>query len=84
MRIEGCKTGRHRFVPPPKKQEEQAQCRYEWYQMPSNVFVTIYAKDVAKEESKVEFSPRTVTVDIKFKDGRRFSKVFKLTEVRMV
>jgi len=80
MRIEGCKTGRHRFVAPPKKQEEQVQCRYEWYQMPSNVLVTVYAKEVAKEESKVEFSVRNVTIDIKFKDGRRFSKVLKLAE----
>lgn len=57
------------------------QCRHEWYQLAASVILTIYAKDVAKEESKVEFSDRTVNVELKLNDGRKFTKVFKLAEV---
>jgi len=78
MKIEGCKTGKHRFVPPPKNKEEQLQCRYEWYQLPSNVMVVVYAKEFSKEDSKIEFSSQTVSIDIKFNDSRRFSKIIQL------
>jgi len=81
MKIGGCKNGKHKFVPPKKQQEEQVQCRYEFYQSASTVTIAVYAKDVVKEESKVEFGPRLVSIQLKFKDGRKFSKEIQLFEL---
>jgi hypothetical protein len=43
--------------------------------------VTVYAKEVSKEESKVEFESQKVKINLKFKDGRQWIKEIKLTEV---
>lgn len=95
MQIGGCKEGKHKFVAPKKdvnfyylvyervntKQEVGLQCRYDWYQIPANVVVTIYAKGTSEEKSSIKFEERKVSVNLKFKDGQEFSKVLNLTGV---
>ncbi len=40
--------------------DEQVQCRHDWYQQAASIIVSVYAKKVKKEESKVEFESDAV------------------------
>jgi len=61
LKIEGCSTGKHKFIETKKKSEdEQVQCRYDWYQIASQVILSVYAKKVNKTESKIEFEEHKV------------------------
>jgi len=79
LAIEGCSTGVHKFVEKIDP-NEQVQCRNEWYQMAGTVVVSIYAKKVKKDESKIEFDVSTLKVYLMFEDGKKFSKTFQLAE----
>jgi hypothetical protein len=71
--IEGCKEGKHKFVKK-EKPVEQIQCKYDWFQTPSTTVVSIYAKKLSKEESTISFEPYKLKVNLKFQDGKKFTK----------
>jgi len=84
LRMPGCKRGKHRFIESKKEKEaassQQVACRHDWYQMGANVVVCVYAKGVDKTKSSVSFEPRRLSIDLAFPDGKRFSKVFELSQ----
>jgi len=73
LKIEGCQEGKHKFVKK-KTDEELVQCKYDWFQVPSAVTVTIYAKKVLKEESQITFDVFKLNINLKFQDGKFFRK----------
>jgi len=79
LSIEGCKNGLHKFVDKVNP-NEQVQCRHDWYQMAQIVLVSIYAKKVKKEQSKIEFERDKVKVHLTMEDGKTFVRVFNLSE----
>ncbi|KAI8855181.1 HSP20-like chaperone [Chytridium lagenaria] len=73
LKLQGCKRGKHRFL----EQQDTAevatvQCRHDWYQTPSTVIVSIFAKKSDKEKTRVTFTPNELRADIKFQDGKQF------------
>lgn len=80
LKIKGCKIGKHRYSEPPKK-ETQVQCRHDWYQTPTTVILSIFAKNLNKEASKVTFESAKVIVNLLFNNGDRFDKEYYLFEV---
>jgi len=80
LEIEGCKQGSHKFVEKINT-EENVQCRHDWYQQSASIIVSVYAKKVKKEESKIEFESNALRVFIKFEDGKTFSRVYNLADV---
>lgn len=44
----------------------------DWYQMDKSVFIAIYAKNVPREQVKVEFSPRTVHLSFPLGSGSEY------------
>ncbi|CAO3625890.1 unnamed protein product [Cunninghamella echinulata] len=80
LKIKGCKEGKHLFVGSSKKdgeqQEELVDCRIDWYQTQTNVIISIFAKN--KQDSQIKFSTRSIDVDIKMKDNKRFKKQLPL------
>eukprot|EP01114_Cavostelium_apophysatum_P023796 TRINITY_DN9079_c0_g1_i2.p1 TRINITY_DN9079_c0_g1~~TRINITY_DN9079_c0_g1_i2.p1 ORF type:complete len:393 (+),score=65.22 TRINITY_DN9079_c0_g1_i2:3-1181(+) len=84
LKIEGCKEGKHRFLKTKKELEAEAQdavqCRHDFYQNANNVILSVYAKNVLKDESKVEFESQKVRIFLKFKDGKKFEKNIQLVE----
>eukprot|EP01116_Phalansterium_solitarium_P001761 TRINITY_DN11576_c0_g1_i1.p1 TRINITY_DN11576_c0_g1~~TRINITY_DN11576_c0_g1_i1.p1 ORF type:complete len:399 (-),score=108.30 TRINITY_DN11576_c0_g1_i1:13-1209(-) len=78
LKIEPCSVGRHKFVEPPKVAGAQVPCRFDFFQTGPAVTVTIYAKNVVKEQSTVTIQPDKLFVDLKFKDGTAFTKDFNL------
>ncbi|EGO21576.1 hypothetical protein SERLADRAFT_410180 [Serpula lacrymans var. lacrymans S7.9] len=66
LKIEGCKRGRHVFVPKVsnKAAEEFTECRVDHYQTPSEVHVSVFAKQVDKERSTVRIEENKRTIDL--------------------
>ncbi|KAJ3508026.1 hypothetical protein NLJ89_g5980 [Agrocybe chaxingu] len=57
LKIKGCQTGRHCFVPvvTADKTVEQVNCRIDHYQTPDRVHVSVFAKQIDKTRSTVQF-----------------------------
>ncbi|KND04590.1 uncharacterized protein SPPG_00309 [Spizellomyces punctatus DAOM BR117] len=72
LKIKGCKTGKHRFTDVKTDVPEEVQCRHDWYQTPSSVIISIFAKKVNKEQTSVVFTTDELKVDVKFMDGKVF------------
>jgi hypothetical protein len=77
----GCKTGKHKFSEPPKKDEQLVDCRHDWYQMGPYVNVCVYAKNVDKQKSVVAYDSHSLNVELVFNDGKKFAKKFVLAKV---
>jgi len=79
LEIVGCKVGIHKFLDPKEaKKETELQCRYDFYQSSTTVMVTVYARKVKKDESKIEFENYKLKINFKFEDGKTFSKEIRL------
>jgi len=46
--------------------------RHEWYQTPTHVFVTIFAKGVQKDNAQIEFTASTLSVNIKLSSSSEY------------
>eukprot|EP01132_Coremiostelium_polycephalum_P001292 gene1292-1633_t len=78
LKIKGCKTGVHKFVPE-KKDENFVECRHDWYQSFNAVYLAVYGKGIDKTKSTVEFlDNKTVSVHFQFTNGKYFKKVYNL------
>ncbi|EGC38410.1 hypothetical protein DICPUDRAFT_148893 [Dictyostelium purpureum] len=78
LKIKGCKTGKHKFIPPPKD-ESKVECRHDWYQQFDAIIMTIYAKNVDKVNSKIQFvDNQTISVELKLPNEKSFKKVYEL------
>jgi len=60
--------------------DEQIQCRYDWYQTATTVIVSVYAKKVNNNETKIEISEHNLKIHVKFEDGKVFKKDIYLPE----
>lgn len=63
LKIEGCKTGRHIFAlrsKPVSEELEEVKCRMDHYQTPTEVHVSVFAKNCDKEHSRVTFDDNQV------------------------
>ncbi|KAJ2893702.1 hypothetical protein IWW38_002793 [Coemansia aciculifera] len=71
MRIKGCTLGRHLFVgTKPEKKLQADKCRRDFYQMGSNVIVSVYAKKIDREASSVTFAPDSLKLHLVHGDGK--------------
>lgn len=65
LKIQGCKRGAHRFTDVKATdnpdEEELVQCRYDWFQTPTTVTISVFAKKVDKSKTKVEFGSDEVS-----------------------
>ena len=68
LQIMGCKSGLHKFVPPPKPKVETVHCRHDFYQSPTHVTMNVYAKKVDKSKSSVTITAESITVSLAFLD----------------
>jgi len=82
MKIEGCEVGKHKFLLSASAQE-QVKCRYDWYQIPSKsqVLASVYAKNVVADQSSIKFEPYQLKIDLKFKDGKKYTDNIVLSHV---
>ncbi|KAI0724052.1 chord-domain-containing protein [Cerioporus squamosus] len=81
LKIEGCKKGRHVFVPkakPNSQQEEFTQCRIDHYQTPTEVHASVFAKKANPETSSVKIEETQVHLDLYLPDSKRFRKTLQL------
>ncbi|TPX41860.1 hypothetical protein SeLEV6574_g05890 [Synchytrium endobioticum] len=75
LKIQGCNRGKHRFTDVKTSnpdEEELIQCRYDWFQTPTTVTISVFAKKVDKSKTKVEFGSNELNVYVKFLDGKAF------------
>nr|GAT59638.1 predicted protein [Mycena chlorophos] len=81
LKIEGCKQGRHVFVPKATAAPETEQlttCRIDHYQTLDRVQVSIFAKQVDKARSVVKFEQNSISVDLYMPGSKRFLKTVEL------
>ncbi|KAL1710044.1 HSP20-like chaperone [Schizophyllum commune] len=81
LKIEGCKKGRHVFVPkkdPSAPVEEQTDCRVDHYQTAEKVYVSVFGKKADKEKSSVKFEPEKVHIDLILPNSKRFTRTLDL------
>ncbi|EIM90554.1 uncharacterized protein STEHIDRAFT_50891 [Stereum hirsutum FP-91666 SS1] len=77
LKIEGCKKGRHVFVPK-KSDEDEVQelvnCRIDHYQTPSAVHVSVFAKQADSSRSVVRFEQDQIHLDLFLPGSKRFTR----------
>jgi len=80
LKIKGCKIGRHVFVPVTTElqSEEQVKCRIDHYQTRDQVHMTVYAKQVDKNQSSVLVGEDRITLDLFLPGKKRFSRSLEL------
>lgn len=81
LKIQGCKTGRHVFVPKSKGDEaieQLTECRIDHYQTPTEVHVSVFAKQADRERSSVQIESESVHLDIHLPLNKRFRKSIQL------
>jgi len=80
LKIKGCQTGRHCFIPVlnNSKIDEYVDCRIDHYQTPTQVHVSIFAKQVDKDRSSVQFEVSTVKLNLYLPGNKRFTKTIDL------
>jgi len=80
LKIKGCKTGKHLFVP--KKTQNNNQelitCRIDHYQTPSQVHVSVFAKQTDEAASTVRFDDSKVYLDLVMPASKRFQRTLDL------
>jgi hypothetical protein len=74
LKIKGCCSGDHLFVGSPNKDvtEQLVDCRQDWYQTPTHVIISYFAKKTDKEQSKVVFGQESLLVDLRMPEGKFF------------
>jgi Rieske Fe-S protein len=82
LEIEGCKTGKHKFLPFKNDilAQNEVNCRYDWYQMSSYIILTIFAKKVKSKESEIKFDKNKVKIKLIFEDEKIFQKEINLSQ----
>jgi len=81
LKIKGCRSGNHLFVGSAANKdvsEELVDCRQDWYQTPTHVIISYFAKKTDKEQSKVSFGSESLSVDLRMPEGKVFKKNFTL------
>ncbi|MBW0511323.1 hypothetical protein O181_051038 [Austropuccinia psidii MF-1] len=81
LKLPGCKRGSHLYLGSNKansNEEEIVQCRFDYYQTPTSVIVSIFGKNASKETSLIKFDGCTMEVDLRLPSNKRFSKNFAL------
>jgi len=79
LKIKGCKTGKHVFVPRNQiSTEEMITCRIDHYQTLDKVHVSVYGKQADKQRSTIRFEETQITVDLHLPGSKRFSRVIDL------
>lgn len=81
LKISGCKKSSHLFINQdlkPTDQEELIKCRFDYYQTPTSVIVSVFGKGVIKDQSEVVFENQTMKVNLKLPGNKRFDKSFNL------
>lgn len=63
LKMPGCKQGSHLFIGVTKSsdEEELVECRFDYYQTPNSVIVSIFGKGAVKEASIVTFDEQAVS-----------------------
>ncbi|KAJ3410466.1 hypothetical protein HDV05_003728, partial [Chytridiales sp. JEL 0842] len=72
LKIQGCKTGKHRFLDPKSTGQEKVEVRHDWYQTPTTVIISVFAKKADKSKTVIHFTENSLHLDGHFQDGRIF------------
>jgi hypothetical protein len=80
LKLEGCTSGRHKFVPPPRPAVEVIEFRYDFFQSVPKVTVSVYCKNADKTATRVEFRSDSITWHIVGPDGQIADKTLQLAE----
>ncbi|CDO72884.1 hypothetical protein BN946_scf185002.g69 [Trametes cinnabarina] len=81
LKIEGCKKGRHVFVPKKRaesEEEELTQCRIDHYQTPTEVHASVFAKQADPGTSTIKIEENQVHLDLYLPGKKRFCKTLNL------
>ncbi|KAF2274529.1 chord-domain-containing protein [Westerdykella ornata] len=81
LKLEGCKTkDRHLFVGSGKKKDEEKvdTVRHDYYQTATTVVASIFLKKIDKDNAKVDFQERSLKLDLRTSDSKRYKAEFPL------
>ncbi|KZS99397.1 CS-domain-containing protein, partial [Laetiporus sulphureus 93-53] len=80
LKIQGCKTGRHVFIPKNRDAavEQFTDCRIDHYQTPTTVHVSVFAKQADQERSTVKIERNAIHLDLYLPASKRFRKPIEL------
>jgi hypothetical protein len=81
LKIKGCATGRHVFVPKASGSqavEELTECRIDHYQTPNEVHVSIFAKKADQQKSIVTVEETQLSLDLYLPNSKRFRRTLVL------
>ncbi|ORX68986.1 chord-domain-containing protein [Linderina pennispora] len=74
LQIPGCTTGRHLFI----GKAEQAKCRMDFFQSSAKLVVSVYARKLDKQKSKVVVERQSLSLHVEYMDGKVYDDVIEL------
>jgi len=80
LKIEGCTTGKHRFLDIKTEESKKVQCRFDWYQNAQNVILSVYAKKVNKSKSEIKIEREKLRIRLIFDDDSIYEQDFSLSQ----
>ncbi|KAK9356200.1 HSP20-like chaperone [Lipomyces doorenjongii] len=82
LKIPGCMAGKHLYVgtkdESKTQKEEVVECRTDFYQTPTTVIVSIFAKKCDESKSSIEFFEDSLALDLMHLGTKRFKTEFQL------
>ncbi|EKM55469.1 uncharacterized protein PHACADRAFT_94710 [Phanerochaete carnosa HHB-10118-sp] len=81
LKIEGCKRGKHLFAPkdkPSNQEEEHVTCRIDHYQTPTEIHVSVFAKQADRDRSAVKIASNEIAFDLVLPGPKRFRRSIEL------
>ncbi|CAH7675000.1 diploid state maintenance protein chpA [Phakopsora pachyrhizi] len=81
LEIKGCKNSSHLFLGSGAHQNREGQmvnCRFDFYQTPGQVIVSIFGKSAIKDLSFVKFEPMSFDVQLKLPENKLYIRRFEL------
>ncbi|KAF8590425.1 chord-domain-containing protein [Ramaria rubella] len=81
LKIQGCKVGKHLFSPKQtqtSQAEELITCRIDHYQTPTQVHVSVFAKQVDKNASSIRLEDSKVYLNLIMAGSKRFQRTLDL------
>lgn len=79
--MSGCQAGKHLYLGPKEEKSdaiEEVSCRTDFYQTPTTVIVSIFAKKCEEAKSTIEFHDERLTLDLFHQGSKRFKTELQL------
>jgi len=79
LHLKGCTHDRHLFIGgKDAAKDSKVECRIDFYQTPSSVIASVFAKKTQEKRSTISIEPQMLRLDLLHLDNKRFQRNVEL------